>query len=78
LIKHDYKIREHNIRPHVDIEVDIMAKQNGLMTFTLRVNGGNIVDYSPVEYINVKERYGEISRLEAEVKRKPKDERPAH
>lgn len=27
------------------------------MTFTLRINGGNIVDFSLVEYVNVKKKY---------------------
>ena len=51
-------IREHNIKPHADIEVDIMNKKEGRMTFTLRINGGNIVDFSLVEYVDMKKKYG--------------------
>jgi hypothetical protein len=44
-------IREYNKRAHLDIEKDIQTQKNGLFTFTLRVNGGNIVDYSVTEYV---------------------------
>lgn len=67
----NFTIRKHNIKAHADIEVDIMKKKNGIMTFTLRVNAGNIVDYSPVEYIDVKENYGNLSGLIPEVRKKP-------
>lgn len=67
-----FKMREHNIKPHVDIEVDIIMKKNGQMTFTLRINNGNIVDYSPVEYVDVNEKYGDITRLIPEVREKPR------
>lgn len=50
-------IREHNILPHINIEEEIQLKGNGQMTFTLRINGGNIVDFSLVEYVNVKKKY---------------------
>lgn len=44
-------IREYNKRAHIDIEKDIQTQKNGLFTFVLRVNGGNIVDYSVTEYV---------------------------
>jgi hypothetical protein len=47
-------IREHNQRPHLDIEGDIQAQKNGQFTFILRVNNGNIVDYSVVEYADIR------------------------
>jgi len=53
-------MREHNLRPHADIEVDIQAKKNGQITFTLRCNAGNIVDYSLVEYVDVKRKYSKL------------------
>ena len=56
-MKYDLKIREHNVQAHVDIESDIQEKKTGQMTFTLRLNGGNIVDYSLVEYVNVRKKY---------------------
>jgi len=55
--KYDLSIREHNIPAHLDIERDIKLKKDGLFTFTLRVNGGNIVDYSLMEYVDVKRKY---------------------
>ena len=39
------------------VERDIKLKKDGLFTFTLRVNGGNIVDYSLTEYVDVKRKY---------------------
>lgn len=51
------KIRESNKAAHIDIEKDIQERRNGLFTFTLRVNGGNIADYNVTEYVNAKERY---------------------
>ena len=55
--KYDLSIREHNIPAHLDIERDIKLKKDGLFTFTLRINGGNIVDYSLTEYVDVKRKY---------------------
>ena len=47
-----FVIRKANILPHLDIERDIKATKNGVFTFTLRANSGNIVDY--VNYKNIK------------------------
>lgn len=58
----ELKIREHNIRPHADIEVDLMSKKNGQVTFTLRINAGNIVDYSLVEYVDITKKYGRLGQ----------------
>lgn len=49
-MKYDLSIRDHNLEPHLDIEKDIDSKKNGLFTFILRVNNGNIVDYVVLEY----------------------------
>lgn len=56
------EIRSFNFRPHADIEVDIQTKKNGQVTLTLRCNAGNIVDYSSVEYIDVKKKYGGLKQ----------------
>lgn len=48
-------IRQANIQAHDDMETDILTQQNGLYTFTLRINGGNIVDYNVVQYVDVNE-----------------------
>lgn len=62
----NFEIRQHNIKPHVDIEQDIAKKKNGQVTFTLRINGGNIVDYNLVEYVDIKRKYGQLKRVVVE------------
>jgi len=55
----NFKIRQSNVMAHLDIERDIKKTKNGLFTFTLRVNSGNICDY--VNYKNVKpEEYSQL------------------
>jgi len=49
---YELTISEHNVLPHTDIEKDIQEKQNGLFTFTLRINNGQISDYNIMEYID--------------------------
>lgn len=49
-MRYELSIRQHNLRPHLDIERDIESKRNGQFTFILRVNNGNIVDYVVMEY----------------------------
>lgn len=66
----EFTIREKNIKPHADIEVDILERKNGNMTFTLRINSGDIVDYNLVEYVNVKKKYGRLAEATPVVKRK--------
>jgi len=39
------RVKQHNQEAHHDIDTDIMSKVNGLFTFVIRVNDGNIVDY---------------------------------
>lgn len=51
----ELKIRDHNVAAHIDIEADIASKKNGIFTFTLRVNNGNIVDYNVLEYVDGRE-----------------------
>lgn len=50
-MKYDLVIREHNVRPHLDIEQDIRDKQNGLFTFNLMISQGNIESYATYETI---------------------------
>jgi len=57
---HDLSIREHNWKPHTDIEQDISSKKNGLFSFVLRVNAGNIVDYVLIEHSDASEYQGFI------------------
>lgn len=47
-------IREHNKQAHIDIQNDVENKKNGLFTFVLKVNSGNIVDYLVLENENYK------------------------
>lgn len=56
-------IRKHNIKAHLDIEEEAQLKKNGLFTFTIRVNNGNIVDLNVTEYVNIKQKYGVIKAL---------------
>jgi hypothetical protein len=44
-----FEIRGENWQPHLDIENDLQKKGDGLFTFILRVNKGNIVDYVLME-----------------------------
>lgn len=53
----DFTMREYNIPAHVDVEEDIQRRKSGQITFTLRINGGNIVDVSFVEYVDVDKKY---------------------
>ena len=45
-MNYQLNIRDHNRQAHLDIEEEIKHKKNGLFTFILRVNNGNIVDLS--------------------------------
>jgi hypothetical protein len=49
-LKYSFKVNAHNIPAHLDVETDIKNQQNGVFTFTLRVNQGCIMDY--VNYTN--------------------------
>lgn len=55
-------IRKHNIPAHIDIENDVVAKKDGLLTFTLRINAGNITDYNRPETINPATKYKSAER----------------
>lgn len=56
-------IRDYNVPVHLDIEKDIQGKKNGLLTFTLRVNAGNVVDYTVVEYVDARTKYGAVTTV---------------
>ena len=62
-MKHELSIRDHNKQCHIDLEEDIKKRKNGLFTFTLRINNGNIVDYNVTEYVNAKEKYLSLKRV---------------
>ena len=51
-------INQHNIKPHLDIEEDIQKKKNGLFTFNLRINQGNIEDYAQFETVTITQYAG--------------------
>ena len=51
IIKYILEISQHNVKPHLDIERSIGVKQNGIFTFNLRVNRGNIEDYVQFETV---------------------------
>lgn len=44
-------IRDHNKQAHADLEKEIELKKNGQLTFILRVNNGNIVDFQVMEVV---------------------------
>lgn len=52
------ELREANIPAHLNIEDDLAKYIKGLLTFSLRVNAGNIVDYTQTEYVNAKKYFG--------------------
>ena len=52
-MNYSLEIRQSNIQAHLDIEREIANKKDGQMTFTLRINGGNVADVVMVEYIDV-------------------------
>lgn len=62
MIQYDLEIRPHNQQAHIDIENDLQAKKNGLFTFIIRVNGGNIVDYILMEQDDGR-KYAGITRV---------------
>src|SRR4051812_33415475 len=51
--QYNLTISEHNKQAHTDIEHDIEKQKDGLFTFILRVDKGNIVDYNVVEYTDI-------------------------
>ena len=62
------EIRSHNQQPHIDIENDIQLRRNGLFTFILRVNNGNIVDFNVMEYSDGT-KYISLTRVTRIIKR---------
>lgn len=52
-MNYSLEIRQANIQAHLDLEREVATKGNGQMTFTLRINGGNIADMVMVEYVDV-------------------------
>lgn len=53
----EFILKESNVPAHIDIEKDIQDKKDGQMTFTIRINDGNIVDYVPTEYVDARRKY---------------------
>jgi len=51
------KIRRYNIPAHIDIETHFERVAEGNVTFTVRVNAGNIVDLSIVNYVDTRKKY---------------------
>lgn len=47
-------VRKNNRLVYLDIIRDMVSKKNGLFSFTLRMNAGNIVDYVTMEVITYK------------------------
>lgn len=47
-------IRQNNKLVYLDILKSMLEKKNGLFSFTIRMNGGNIVDFVEMEVITYK------------------------
>lgn len=48
-------ISPHNTQAHIDIEHDIQKQKDGLFTFILRIDNGNIVDYNVIAYVDIRD-----------------------
>lgn len=48
----DLKIKPDNIKPHADIEEELMKHINDWYHFEIRCSGGNIVDFVMREFIS--------------------------
>ena len=48
------------------MEEAIKKKSSGDVTMTLRVNAGNIVDLTQIEYVATKKKYGDIKQTTGE------------
>lgn len=64
-MQYQLDISKQNIQPHLDIEKEIETTKTGLLTFILRVNNGNVVDFSVVEYVDVVQ-YFVLEQIEVE------------
>ena len=51
------RIRKENIACHLDIDRYLKDRNSGQVTFTIRVNAGEIVDFVETEYVPVKQKY---------------------
>ena len=70
-------LKESNIPVHIDVEADIKKKNKGLITFTLRINNSNVVDYNKTEYVDAKTKYfghGRVAEFRLSVKRTAKEQ----
>ena len=70
-------LKESSIPVHIDVESDIKKKKNGLVTFTLRMNNSNVVDYNKTEYVDAKTKYfghGRVAEFRLSVKRTTKEQ----
>jgi len=62
-MNYQLSIRDWNVKPHLDLEDTMRKQKNGLLTFTIRLNSGNIVDVNTVEYVNPAAKYGIIKTI---------------
>jgi hypothetical protein len=47
-------LRRHNKRVYLEMIKDMANKKNGVYSFTLRLDNGNITDYVHLETVDVK------------------------
>lgn len=70
----DIVFSEANIPAHLDVEEYIRSKQNGQITFTIRLNNGSVVDWNRLDVIDVKNKYfgnGRVAEFRVSIKRTP-------
>lgn len=63
MTNYQLQIKDANLKPHLDLEEEITTKKNGILTFTVRVNNGNMVDLNITEYVPIQEKYGIVKML---------------
>jgi len=49
-LPYELHIREENLPFHRDLDEDMMRKKEGMFSFIIKLNDGNIVDYIVLEY----------------------------
>ena len=52
-LPYNLEIKPQNKQFHYDLDMDILAKKNGLFSFVIKINDGNIIDYIVLDYGSV-------------------------
>ena len=54
-LPYELHIKVNNQQFHIDLDADLLLKKDGLFSFIIKVNEGNIVDYVVLDYDDFKE-----------------------